>query len=121
MSAGKIMDKVIKSGAPVANRSAFHVGDTVSVHVKIKEGDKERVQTFEGMVIAHKRRSSRGSSFTVRRVSHGVGVERVFPMDSPQIVKVERVAERHARRAKLYYVRSMTSRESRLKEKREQQ
>jgi large subunit ribosomal protein L19 len=94
----------------------FTAGDLVHVHVKIREGDKERVQIFKGTVIA---RSGRGvnESFTVRRVSHGVGVERVFPLNSPRIadLKVERSS--HVRRAKLYYLRNLVGKKARLREK----
>lgn len=93
----------------------FAIGDAVRVHVKIKEGDKERVQVFAGTVIA---RDGHGATetFTVRRISYGEGVERVFPIHSPYVVKVE--VERHGRvrRAKLYYLRNLTGKQGRLKE-----
>lgn len=93
----------------------FRIGDTVSVHVKIKEGDKERIQVYSGLVIA---RDGGGSNetFTVRRVSYGEGVERVFPVHSPYVTKVVVDRSGKVRRAKLYYMRSRTSKQSRLKE-----
>ena len=92
------------------------VGDTVKVHVKIREMDKERVQVFEGVVIA---RDGGGSTetYTVRRISHGVGVERVFPLHSPNVQKVEVVRQARIRRAKLYYLRDRVGKKVRLKEK----
>ena len=94
----------------------FAVGDTLKVHVKIREGDKERVQVFPGTVIA---RDGGGSTetFTVRRISHGVGVERVFPLHSIHIEKIEIESSAHVRRAKLYYLRELTGKKARLKEK----
>lgn len=87
--------------------SNFNVGDTVKVHTRVREGDKERTQIFEGIVIA---RRGRGllSKFTVRRISFGEGVERVFPLHSPRIEKVQVVRQGHVRRAKLYYLRGRT-------------
>ena len=94
----------------------FAVGDSLKVHVKIREGDKERVQVFPGTVIA---RDGGGSTetFTVRHISHGVGVERVFPMHSPHLAQIEVVSSAHVRRAKLYYLRELTGKKARLKEK----
>ncbi len=94
----------------------FAVGDTVKVHVKIREGEKERVQLFTGVVIA---RDGGGGTetFTVRRVSHGVGVERVFPVHSPHLEKIEIERSAHVRRAKLYYQRKLTGKKARLREK----
>lgn len=94
----------------------FRPGDTVKVHVKIREGEKERIQIFEGVVIAMKRRGNR-SAFTVRKVSHRVGVERVFPLHSPSIDKIEVVSSGKVRRAKLYYLRDRTGKAARLKER----
>ena len=93
----------------------FSVGDSVRVHVKIKEGDKERIQVYAGVVIA---RDGGGSNetFTVRRVSYGEGVERVFPIHSPYVVKVEVERRSLVRRAKLYYLRNRTTKQARLKE-----
>ncbi|MEZ5357848.1 MAG: 50S ribosomal protein L19 [Candidatus Zixiibacteriota bacterium] len=94
----------------------FNAGDTVSVHYKIKEGDKERIQVFTGIVIS-RRGSGTGKSFTVRKISSGVGVERVFPLFSPNIDKIERVSMGRVRRAKLYYLRGLTGKSARIKEK----
>ncbi|MEM6732713.1 MAG: 50S ribosomal protein L19, partial [Myxococcota bacterium] len=88
--------------------------DTVKVHVKIREGDKERVQVFEGVVIAQRHGGSR-ESFTVRKISYGVGVERVFPLHSPTIDKIEIVSSGKVRRAKLYYLRELQGKKARLK------
>ncbi len=93
----------------------FRVGDSVRVHVKIKEGDKERVQVYAGTVIARDGASS-NETFTVRRISYGEGVERVFPVHSPYVTKVEVERSGATRRAKLYYLRNLTGKKSRLKE-----
>ena len=94
----------------------FSMGDTVDVHVRIREGDKERIQVFNGTVIA--RDGSKDSeTFTVRRVTHGVGVERVFPVHSPYVEKLEVVRSANIRRAKLYYLRDRTGKKARLREK----
>jgi len=95
----------------------FSPGDTVRVHVKIKEGDKQRIQVFQGVVIS-KRKGGVNASFTVRKVSYGVGVERVFPMHSPIIDKVERVTRGRVRRAKIYYLRKLRGKAARIREKR---
>ncbi len=87
---------------------AFKPGDTVNVHVKVKEGDKERVQEFQGLVTA-RRGSGLNSTFVVRKISDGVGVERTFPLHSPRIAKIERVKPGNVRRAKLYYVRELAA------------
>jgi large subunit ribosomal protein L19 len=95
----------------------FRVGDTVKVHVKIREGDKERIQVFEGVVIRH-HRGGLASTFTVRKVSYGVGVERIFPVHSPQIDSVEILRRGDVRRARLYYLRDRVGKAARIKEKR---
>ncbi len=96
----------------------FAPGDTVRIHVKVKEGTRERVQLFEGVCIARKNRGV-NSSFTVRKISHGEGVERVFPLYSPRIAKIE-IAKRGAvRRAKLYYLRGRRGKSARIREKRD--
>lgn len=94
----------------------FSVGDAVRVHAKIRDANKERIQVFSGTVIARKGRGAT-ETFTVRRVSHGVGVERVFPVHSPQIAKLEVTGSAHVRRAKLYYLRQRSGRRTRLREK----
>ena len=106
----KVEQSQLKETAP-----DFQIGDSVRVHVKIKEGDKERIQLYAGSVIA---RDGGGSSqtFTVRRISYGEGVERVFPLHSPYVTKVEVERSGVIRRAKLYYLRNLTSKQSRLKE-----
>ena len=93
-----------------------NVGDTVRVHVKIKEGTRERVQVFEGTVIA-KKHGGIEESITVRRISYGVGCEKVFPIHSPNIVKVETIRRGKVRRAKLYYLRSRLGKSAKVKEK----
>ena len=85
----------------------FRVGDTIKVHVKIKEGEKERVQIFQGLVIKKKGRNKKEASFTVRKVSYGIGVERVFPFESSVVDKIEVVKEGRVRRAKLFYIRDL--------------
>ena len=97
---------------------AFRPGDTLDVHVKVIEGSKERVQVFKGVVI---RRQGGGvrETFTVRKVSFGVGVERTFPVHSPNIAKIERVTRGDVRRAKLYYLRDLRGKAAKIKEKRE--
>ena len=96
----------------------FKAGDTVRVHIKIKEGDKERVQVFEGVVI-RKRKGKLGATFTVRKVSYGIGVERMFPLHSPAIEKIEVVKRGRVRRARLYYLRKLGGKAARIKEKRQ--
>ena len=95
---------------------AYRVGDQVRVHVRIKEGDKERIQVYEGVIIALKRGASR-ASFTVRKVSYGVGVERVFPLHSPNVEKVEVVSHGKVRRARLFYLRELRGKAARIKER----
>ena len=98
------------------NAPQIHVGDTVRVFVKIKEGDKERIQIFEGTIIA-KKHGGVAETFTVRRVSHGCGVERVFPVHSPNVAKVEIVRSGRVRRAKLFYLRDRVGKAAKVKEK----
>lgn len=100
----------LKSDAPV-----IEIGDTIKVYVKIREGEKERIQLFEGTVIA-KRGSGVSETFTVRRVSYGVGVERVFPLHSPNVDKVEVVRHGRVRRSKLYYLRDRVGKAAKVKE-----
>ncbi|MEC3878612.1 50S ribosomal protein L19 [Parapedobacter sp. 10938] len=96
---------------------AFKAGDTVSVHYKIREGNKERVQVYQGVVI---QRNSIGTNqtFTVRKISNGIGVERIFPINSPNIEKVEINSHGKVRRSKLYYLRGLTGKAARIKSKR---
>lgn len=95
----------------------FRAGDTVNVHVRVIEGEKERIQQFQGVVISLKG-SGAGRSFTVRKVSNGIGVERVFPLHSTKIAKIERVREGRVRRAKLYYLRGLRGKATRIQERR---
>jgi large subunit ribosomal protein L19 len=95
---------------------AFRAGDTLRVNVRVKEGDKERIQAFEGLCIA-RRGSGVSESFTVRKISNGVGVERIFPVHSPMIAELEVLRRGRVRRAKLYYLRNLTGKATRIKEK----
>ena len=95
----------------------FKPGDTVKVHARIKEGEKERIQVFQGVVI-RKRKGNTGATFTVRKVSYGIGVERIFPPHSPNIDKVEVVSRGKVRRSRLYYLRNLRGKAARIKEKR---
>ena len=95
----------------------FKPGDTIRVHAKIKEGEKERVQVFQGVVI-RKRKGNTGATFTVRKVSYGIGVERIFPLHSPSIEKIEIITRGKVRRAKLYYLRKLRGKAACIKEKR---
>ncbi len=95
----------------------FDSGDTVKVHVKIKEGEKERIQIFQGVVIK-KTKGYASARFTVRKISDGVGVERIFPLFSPSIDKIELVTKGRVRRSKLYYLRNLRGKAARIKEKR---
>jgi large subunit ribosomal protein L19 len=99
----------------LAERPAMRSGDTVRVHVRVREGDKERIQVFEGVVIGLHRGGSR-ASFTVRKVSFGQGVERIFPLHSPTIQKVEVMRSAKVRRAKLYYLRDLKGKAARMKD-----
>ena len=110
-----VLDWLSKEGMR-ADVPQFGVGDAVRVHARIHEGDKTRVQVFSGNIIA---RDGGGATetFTVRRISHGVGVERVFPVHSPHIEKIEVVNPSHVRRAKLYYLRTRVGKRARLRER----
>ena len=105
----------ITEGMVKENRPQFSVGDTVRVSVRIKEGERERIQAFEGTVIA-KKHGGIEESFTVRRISYGVGVEKVFPLHAPTIEKVETVRKGKVRRAKLYYLRDRVGKAAKVKE-----
>jgi large subunit ribosomal protein L19 len=94
----------------------FRSGDTVRVHVNVREGDKERVQVFEGVVI-RRRRGGSNASFTVRKISYGVGVERIFPVESPAVKKIEIKSRGHVRRSRLYYLRELKGKKARLRSK----
>jgi len=102
---------------PAGQVPQFNVGDTVRVHFRIVEGEKERVQAYEGTVISRKGNEGPSARFTVRRVAFGVGVERVFPLHSPRLEKVEVTREGKTRRAKLHYLRSRTGKAARVKAK----
>ena len=107
--------KNIEAAQLKENVPSFNVGDTVKVHVRIKEGDKYRIQIFEGTVIA-KKHGGINETFTVRRLSYGCGVERVFPVHSPIIEKVELVRSGKVRRSKLYYIRGRVGKAAKVKE-----
>ncbi|MFQ5877762.1 MAG: 50S ribosomal protein L19 [Acidobacteriota bacterium] len=106
-----IEEREIKSRPP-----AFRAGDSVKVHVKVREGEKDRIQIFQGTVIA-RRGGGTGSTFTVRKISDGVGVERIFPLHSPIIGKIEVVRRGRVRRAKLYYLRGRRGKAARIEER----
>jgi large subunit ribosomal protein L19 len=106
----KISEASLKENVP-----AVEIGDTVKVHVRIQEGDKSRIQVFEGTVIA-KKHGGISETFTVRRVAHGCGIERVFPLHSPVVDKVELVRHGKVRRAKLYYLRDRVGKAAKVKE-----
>jgi large subunit ribosomal protein L19 len=99
------------------NLPDFKAGDTINVHVKISEGNKERIQQFQGVVITRRGKGTNGESFSVRKVSNGVGVERIFPFLSPSIEKIEVMKLGSVRRAKLYYMKGRHGKSARIKEK----
>ena len=107
--------QIITQGMVKENQPQFEIGDTVRVSVRIKEGERERIQAFEGTVIA-KKHGGIAETFTVCRTSYGVGVERVFPVNSPFVEKVEVVRHGKVRRAKLFYLRSRTGKAAKVKE-----
>ncbi|MBQ8767164.1 MAG: 50S ribosomal protein L19 [Clostridia bacterium] len=107
--------KLIAEGCVKEANPAIRVGDVVKVHVKIREGERERIQVFEGTIIARKG-AGVSETFTVRRVSYGVGVERVFPVNSPNVAKVETVRRGKVRRSKLYYLRDRVGKAAKVKE-----
>ncbi len=112
----RILQEIEQEQINTEIKSDFRPGDTVKVHVRITEGDKQRIQIFQGVVI---RRSGSGSreSFTVRKMSFGTGVERVFPLHSPNVEKIEVIHSGKVRRAKLYYLRELTGKKARLKDR----
>jgi large subunit ribosomal protein L19 len=104
----KVEDRGLRSDLP-----EFRVGDSVRVHVKVREGEKERIQAFEGVVIKINRGGNR-AAFTVRKISYGVGVERIFPLHSPRIDKLQVLSRSKVRRARLYYLRGLSGKAARL-------
>ncbi|MCP5489300.1 MAG: 50S ribosomal protein L19 [Verrucomicrobia bacterium] len=112
----QILEKINQAQKQGKDAPAFNIGDSVKVHVKIREGDKERIQVFSGTVIA---RDGKGATetFTVRRISYGEGVERVFPVFSPSVDKIEIDREGDPGRAKLYYLRGLTGKKTKIREK----
>jgi large subunit ribosomal protein L19 len=109
--------RLVEAGQLKKDRQGFDPGDTVRVHVKVIEGEKERLQVFEGVLI-RKRGEGARASFTVRRISYGVGVERTFPLHSPRIERIEVIRHSRVRRSKLYYLRGLAGKAARLKERR---
>ncbi|MHB1049134.1 MAG: 50S ribosomal protein L19 [Bacteroidota bacterium] len=110
------MDKIklVEAAFVKSDVTDFKVGDTVNVHVRVVEGDKERIQQYQGVVIG-RRGEGMGATFTVRKVSDGVGVERIFPLHSPRIAKIERMKEGSVRRSKLFYLRGLAAKQIRQK------
>ena len=111
-----LMKSFIEKNMPAKEAPSVNVGDTVRVHLKVKEGNRERIQVFEGTVIA-KKHGGINETFTVRRISYGVGVEKVFPLYSHVIEKVETIRKGKVRRAKLYYLRGRVGKAAKVKEK----
>ncbi|MCB2378088.1 MULTISPECIES: 50S ribosomal protein L19 [Hymenobacter] len=101
-----------------ASFPVFAAGDTVNVHVKIREGNKERIQQFQGVVIQRKNASTNGETFTVRKISNQIGTERIFPLLSPNIDKIELVRRGKVRRARLFYLRGLSGKAAKIKERR---
>ena len=106
--------KLVEATQMKSDIPAFAPGDTVNVHVRVSEGDKERIQQFQGVVIG-RHGAGMNATFTVRKVSDGVGVERIFPLHSPRLAKIEKIKEGAVRRAKLYYLRSLATKAIRQK------
>lgn len=111
-----IQDKQLRSATGKAAHPAFRAGDTVRVGVLIKEGEKEREQAFEGVVLCRTNNGAR-AAFTVRKVSYGVGVERVFPLHSPRVAQIEVIARGRVRRGRLFYLRDLAGKAARIKER----
>ncbi|MER2996098.1 50S ribosomal protein L19 [Pontibacter populi] len=101
-----------------ASFPVFQAGDTINIHVKIREGNKERIQQFQGVVIQRKNVNTNGETFTVRKISNQIGLERIFPLLSPSIEKIELVRKGRVRRARLYYLRGLSGKAARIKERR---
>jgi large subunit ribosomal protein L19 len=116
MSKQAILDSVVE-GIKKLDLPPINPGDTARVHVKVREGGKERIQIFEGIVIAHKN-GGVAETITVRKISGGIGVERTFPIHSPNVAKIEVIRRGLVRRAKLYYLRDKVGKDARIKEKR---
>lgn len=95
----------------------FKAGDTINVHVKISEGNKERIQQFQGIVVQRRNQNTMGETFTVRKVSNGIGVERIFPILSPSVDKIEMIRKGSVRRARLFYLRGKQGKAARIREK----
>jgi large subunit ribosomal protein L19 len=114
-----VITNIVEAGQLRSDIPEFKVGDTVRVHAKIIEGDKERIQVFEGVVISRANGGNR-ATFTVRKISYGVGVERIFPLHSPRIDRIEVVMRGKVRRAKLYYLRELSGKAARIKGERVQ-
>jgi large subunit ribosomal protein L19 len=106
--------KLVEATQLKTNLPQFTTGDTLNVHLRVVEGDKERIQQFQGVVIGT-RGSGMGATFTIRKVSDGVGVERIFPTHSPRIAKIEKIKSSRVRRAKLYYLRDLAAKQIRQK------
>ena len=113
--ANELMD-LVQASQERENLPDFKPGDTVNVHVRVIEGDKERIQQFQGVVISEGGQGT-NRTFTVRKISGGIGVERIFPLHSPKLAKIERVREGRVRRAKLYYLRGLRGKAARIQEK----
>ena len=111
----KIAEQELASKRPAI--TDFKAGDTVNVHVKISEGNKERIQQFQGVVLYRRGKGTNGETFSVRKVSNGIGVERIFPLLSPSVDKIEFVKAGKVRRAKLYYMKGRQGKSARIKEK----
>ena len=112
--------RLVEAGQIKKDRNTFDAGDGVRVHVRVVEGEKERTQVFEGIVI-RKRGDGAKASFTVRRISYGVGVERTFPLHSPRIERVEVIRHSRVRRSKLYFLRQLAGKAARLRDRRVEQ
>jgi large subunit ribosomal protein L19 len=118
MSASKLLAAIDQSNRRQANLPEFRPGDSVKVWAKIREGDKTRLQAFEGVCIRRTRKGSR-STFTVRKISYGVGVERIFPDNSPNIERIEVIARGQVNQSRLYYLRDLSGKAARIKERNE--